>query len=62
MLLPLHRTFKTVVAVLNPEAGWVMVMVLVRLQAFASVRVTVLTPAFKVLITEVVAALDHKYE
>ena len=50
------------VAVLNPDAGWLMVMVLVRLQAFASVRVTVLTPAFKVLITEVVAAVDHKYE
>ena len=40
--------------------GWVMVTVFVEVQPEPSVTVTVLTPAFKLLITEVVAAVDHK--
>jgi hypothetical protein len=44
-----------------PLPGCVIVTVFVVVQLFASVTVTVLTPAFKLLITEVVAAVDHKY-
>ena len=60
MLAPLHNTLVTAVLVVMPEPGWVMVVVLVVVQPLPSVTVTVLTPAFKLLITEVVAAVDHK--
>ena len=40
-------------------AGCVIVIVLVDVQLDASVTVTVLTPAFSVVITEVVAPVDH---
>ena len=59
VLPPLQSTLLMVVAELK-ALGCVMVIVLLDLQAFASVTVTVLTPAFKVLITELVAAVDHK--
>ena len=58
--LPKHKTLVTAVLLLK-AVGWVMVIVLLEVQALASVTDTVLTPAFKVLITEVVAAVDHKY-
>ena len=52
--LPKHNTFVTAVEVVMPEPGWVMLTVLVVVQLFASVTVTVLTPAFNVEFTEVV--------
>ena len=61
MLAPLHNTLVTAVLVVMPEPGWVMVTVLVVVHPLPSVTVTVITPAFKLLITEVVAAVDHKY-
>ena len=60
VLLPKHNTFTPVVEVLNPAAGWVIVTLFVVVQALASVTVTVLAPAFRLLITEVVAAVDHR--
>ena len=54
MEAPKHKTLVTAVPVVMPEPGWVMFTVLVIVQLLASVNVTVLTPAFKPLITEVV--------
>ena len=60
MLFPKHNTLVTAVDVANAEPGWVIVTVLVVVHPLPSVTVAVLTPAFKLLITEVVAAVDHK--
>lgn len=60
VLLPKQNTFKTVVEVLNPAAGCVIVTLFAVVQALASVTVTVLSPAFKVVITDVVAAVDQR--
>ena len=58
--LPKHNTLVTAVAVVKADAGWVMVTVLVVVQALASVTVTVFTPEVWPLITDVVWAPDHK--
>ena len=61
MLLPKHNTWVTAVEVVVPVPGCVMLTVLVVvLLLLASVTVTVLAPAFSELITDVVAAVDHK--
>ena len=57
--LPKHNTLVTDVLLLK-AVGWVMVIVLLEVQALASVTVTVLTPAFKPVTTDPVAELDHK--
>jgi hypothetical protein len=59
LLPPLHETFTTAVELTNEE-GCVIVTVFVEVQPEASVTVTVLTPAFRPVITDVVAPLDHK--
>ena len=51
---PKQDTFTNAVLVVRPEAGCVIVIVLVVVQLLASVTVTVLTPKFKPLMTEVV--------
>ena len=51
----------TAVPVVSAEAGCEIVTVFVDVQPEPSVTVTVLTPAFKEEITEVVWAVDHKY-
>ena len=58
--LPKHATLVIAVDVAIAEAGWVIVTVLVVVQALASVTVTVLTPEVCPLITEVVCEPDHK--
>lgn len=60
VLLPKQKTLTTVVAVDKPAAGCVMVTEAVIVQALVSVTVTVFTPAFKLLITDVVAAVDQR--
>ena len=60
VLFPLHRTWLTAVAVLRAVAGWVMLTELVVVHPLASVTVTVFTPAVCPVITDVVAAVDHK--
>ena len=58
--LPKHNTLVTAVPVVMPEPGCVILTVLVVVQLFASVTVTVLTPAFNEAMTEVVCADDHR--
>mgnify|MGYP006870823712 CR=1 FL=1 len=58
VLLPKHKTLLPAVVVAS-AVGWVMLTVLEDVQEFASVTVTVLTPAFRPAITVVVAALDQ---
>ena len=59
MLSPKQATDVTAVVVANAD-GWVMVIVLVEVQEFPSVTVTVFTPAVCPVITDVVAAVLHK--
>ena len=54
VLPPKHKTLLIMVAVLKATAGWVNVATAVKVQALASVMVTVLAAAFKPVITEVV--------
>ena len=61
VLLPKHNTLLTNVDELMAADGWVMLTVLVAEQPLASVTVTVRTPAGWPVMTEVVAAVDHKY-
>ena len=59
--LPKHNTLVTAVDVARAEAGWLMFTVLVDVQPEPSVTVTVLTPAFNEVITDVVWADDQRY-
>ena len=60
-VLPLlHNTLLTAVAVLRAVTGCVMLTEFVLVQPLASVTVTVFTPAVCPVITDVVAAVDHK--
>ena len=56
----LQRGLSDEMVVVNAEAGCVIVTVFVDVQLEASETVTVLTPAFKPVITDVVAPDDHK--
>lgn len=60
VLPPKQSTSETTVPVVKAAAGCVMVTVLVIVHELASVTVTVLIPAFRVEITELVAAVDQR--
>ena len=60
MLPALHNTLVAAVDVLRAVAGCVMETEFVVVHPFASVTVTVFTPAVCPVITDVVAAVDHK--
>ena len=59
VLLPKHKTLLPAVVVAS-AVGWVMLTVLEDVQEFASVTVTVRAPMLRLLITEVVAAVDQR--
>ncbi len=60
VLPALHKTLVTAVDELTAVAGWVMLTELIVVHPFASVTVTVFTPAVCPVITDVVATVDHK--
>ncbi len=60
VLFPLHNTWIAAVDVLRAVAGWVILTELSDVQPLASVTVTVFTPAVCPVMTDAVAAVDHK--